>query len=180
MRIDAGEITTDRNGIARCMQDHWRRVFQRRPIDGELLERWLDSLPALTQCHTSAAREDTTTTTARPQSHSRRQLPADHQWRVRRQDIEDAINGSGNSSPGTDGIPYQAWRSLGTLAVEVLWDVAKLLESDNAGEAMRDAYATDSESGGHGYNLSTLVCSPRGQTLRKAHSTRPTAPDHLP
>ena len=35
MRTEAGESFTDRRGIAQCLQNHWRNVFQRRPIDGE-------------------------------------------------------------------------------------------------------------------------------------------------
>ena len=47
---------------------------------------------------------------------------------------------------------------MGDLAVDVLWDTAKLLETEAAGEAMCAAYADEVDGGGHEYNLGNLVC----------------------
>jgi hypothetical protein len=45
---------------------------------------------------------------------------------------------------------------MGDLAVDVLWDTAKLLETEAAGEAMCAAYADEVD--GHEYNVGNLVC----------------------
>ena len=160
MRTDDGEVTSDRSKIAHCLQKHWQHVFQRRPIDGELLERWLDSLPSLTDAQSDPNRTDRVDSRAGndDRDRNRRQTRSDQHWRIRRTDVEEAIRSSGNSSPGPDGIPYLAWRSLGELGIQTLWDVAKLLETDQAGELMREAYADTFADGRHGYNLSTMVC----------------------
>ena len=47
---------------------------------------------------------------------------------------------------------------MGDLAVDTLWDVAKLLETREAGQAMRDAYSDEVDGEGHAYNLANLVC----------------------
>ena len=39
--------------------------------------------------------------------------------------MENTIKTFAKSSPGPDGVPFQAWKSIGELAVDVLWDVAK-------------------------------------------------------
>ena len=55
-------------------------------------------------------------------------------------------------------MPYEAWRSLGKLAVVTLWEVATLLEAPDAPQQLTDAYWDDQTDGGHGYNLGNLVC----------------------
>ena len=47
---------------------------------------------------------------------------------------------------------------MGDVAVDVLWNVAKLLEAETAGEVIRAAYADEVNGGGHDYNLENLVC----------------------
>lgn len=96
-------------------------------------------------------------------------LPLDEKrWRVRRRDVGNAIRTSRNSAPGPDGIPYMAWRTLGDLATDALWDVARLLEDNGAGELLAQAYHDEPESaGGHWYNKRNLVClakKPAGRT----------------
>ena len=85
-------------------------------------------------------------------------------WRVRRRDVEQAIRTAGDTSPGPEGIPFATWRSIKGLGVSVLLGVARQLEHEDAPEALRQAYADESEIGTHGYNLGTLVCLPKAPT----------------
>ena len=191
IQTNQGHVTTDTLAIAAALQDHWQHVFKRKPIDGTLLERWIDAMPHLLPVEsatappttgvppTPAARvprdnaccantrgatnERTTSRSPRRSIQARgqatqRNLPPEAHWRIRRRDIQSAIKGAGKSSPGPDGIPFQAWKAMGDLAVDVLWNVAKLLEAETAGEVIRAAYADEVNGGGHDYNLGNLVC----------------------
>ena len=51
----------------------------------------------------------------------------DSLWAIRKKDISRAIRCSGNSLPGPDRIPYVAWRKLGPLATDVLFDAARAM-----------------------------------------------------
>ena len=82
-------------------------------------------------------------------------------WRVRRKDIETAIQHSGNSSPGPDGIPFKAWRALGPLGISILYDMATCLETDEAQQHLTNAFHDTEPSLGHQYNHSILVCLPK-------------------
>ena len=61
-------------------------------------------------------------------------------WKVRRKDVRRAIQCSGDSAPGPDGIPYCAWRSLGDIGIDILWSVAHALESGDSAGLLREAY----------------------------------------
>ena len=52
-------------------------------------------------------------------------------------------------SPGPDGIPYQVWKALGPLAVDILWDVAKDMEQDQYEELLQAAYHDEGAEGQH-------------------------------
>ena len=53
-----------------------------------------------------------------------------NRWTMTRKDMHRAIKHSGSSSPGPDGIPYLAWRSLGGLGTNCLYDVARALTQE--------------------------------------------------
>ena len=53
-------------------------------------------------------------------------------WKLRKEDIAFAIHYSGNTMPGPDQIPYAAWRHSGDLALQILWEVAEVLQDDRA------------------------------------------------
>ena len=52
--------------------------------------------------------------------------------------IEKALRCSNNSSPGPDGIPFEAWRTMGKLAVDVLYGAFQDLASDTAEAKMEE------------------------------------------
>ena len=178
-------MTTDAAAMAAALQEHWRRTFSTQPVDDALLTQWLATLPQLRpdKTSTSGDRENapnqrtsqpgdttrqranysssvsqpTTPTTTRS---CRKPLPkGERNWRIRRRDIENAIQESGDTAPGPDGILYEAWRQLGTLAVTTLWQVATLLESPDASHQLSEAYTDElTEDLHHSYNLGNLVC----------------------
>ena len=47
---------------------------------------------------------------------------------------------AGNFEPGPDGIPYAAWQSLGAAGIDVLWEAAQDLQSEEYAQRLRDAY----------------------------------------
>ena len=49
---------------------------------------------------------------------------------LQREHIEAALSRSNNSPPGPDGVPYSAWRRLGTEAVDILFVAALELTSE--------------------------------------------------
>ena len=55
-------------------------------------------------------------------------------------------------------------KALGNFGAPVHFDVARLLESGNASEAMLRASAGECCGSGHGYNLGTLVRLPKAPT----------------
>ena len=170
VRTTDGQVTTDPSIIAHALKEHWGRVFTAAPIDHNLLQTWLDSLPHLRAVSSPVPSLVTGTAEApilnadplgRP--HSRRQpLSSNGQdWKIRRKDISRSIKMSGNSAPGPDGIPFLAWRVLGPVAIDLLWDVARLLEGQDASTKLQAAYYDEKKARPHNFNLSTLVCLPK-------------------
>ena len=66
---------------------------------------------------------------------------ATSRWLIRRSDVRQAVEQSGDSAAGPDGIPYLAWRRLGNLGVDVLFAVAQQLEQDRHGCDLRSLSA---------------------------------------
>ena len=85
-------------------------------------------------------------------------------WEVTHQDIEQALEISSNTKPGPDSIPYGAWRALGKLAVDILYDVTSTLSQASAPDLLREAYEDETTDGQHDFNLSTLICLPKKPT----------------
>ena len=156
-----GQVTDDVTEMANALKTHWERVFKAPAVDFDMMHEWLASLrndPA------SSPPQPTRDPLGRPRT-PRQQLPREAwQWQVRKKDIEKAIQVAGNTSPGPDGIPFCAWKAMKGFGASVLLSVARLLESEDAAETMRQAYADECDGTGHGYNLGTLVCLPKAPT----------------
>jgi len=67
--------------------------------------------------------------------------------------VELALRLSNNSSPGPDGIPYAAWRRLGTLAVDILFAAAQEIGSVDGEALLEEHYAE--------FNASLLLFLPK-------------------
>lgn len=112
VRNSRGEVVTAPADMASALREHWRAVFARRPVDEVRLARWL--------------REDLERDGLADKS--------DASWRLRRADVQRAVDASPNSACGPDGIPFLAWRRLGRLGVDALYDaiVATTAPGDSA------------------------------------------------
>lgn len=142
-----GEITTNPGHMAQALRAHWERTFTRAPIDVDALQAWLrDTVPR------------------KPAGHPQALPPTDSDvWDIRRRDIAKAIRLSNNSSPGPDGIPYLAWRALGRVGVDYLYEAAACLTTDDGPRLLSDAFP-DLPEGDHDYNLGLLCCLPKKPT----------------
>ena len=105
-----GTVTTDPKDIADTLRDHWGHVFNRRPIDTDLLGGWL-------QRTCPRAIGTISATVILPNTYTKRSI-----WK---KDVAMSIQNSGNSMPGPDRIPYKAWRCLGKLGIDVMFDAAQ-------------------------------------------------------
>eukprot|EP00959_Pyramimonas_sp_CCMP1952_P349269 7317999-Pyramimonas_sp.AAC.1 len=93
MQKPSGEVVTQPDAKAAALRSHWVEVFRARGINISKLDQW--------------TAEDIGT---RPLSDTVPLRPST--FRVTRRHIRRAILTAKNSSPGPDGIPFQAWRCV--------------------------------------------------------------------
>ena len=70
----------------------------------------------------------------------------------------------GNNMPGLDRIPYNAWKKLGDLGIDVLFDAAQALSSDDAEAMLRSAFDESRHTDGHDLNSGILRGLPKKAT----------------
>ena len=152
IKLETDEVVTKPEEIARALHQHWKHTFKSEPIDEALLEEWL--------------REVRADPTFQPLE------PCRQKWQVRKQDVARAIRHAANSAPGPDGLATQHWRALGSLGVEVLWEVAKDMTQETASPDIRHAYQDEDVDQLCGFNLSILCCIPKGEgEFNERHGT---------
>ena len=117
----SGALLTEPAAMADALRRHWATVFRARGIHEGLLEQWLQ--------------DDLTHRMAHGPHHT----PL-HRLRMTKKHIATALRCSNNSSPGPDGIPYEAWRIMGKLSVEVLFGAFQDFASDSAEELLSEDY----------------------------------------
>ena len=107
-----GSTTSDPAEVSAEFRQHWSQVFGKRTHSRHLLPQWI--------------REDL------------HELPNDN-WHVDPEHLKKAIEQATASSPGPDGIPLAAWRLLGPLGEQVLWEALQMLvDPGQEGEVVRD------------------------------------------
>ena len=79
-------------------------------------------------------------------------------WRIEREDVDKAVQKSGDSTPGPDHIPYKAWRALGEFGVDLLFDALQAISMDGASVLLEEAFACD---GDHDFHMGLLCCLPK-------------------
>ena len=80
-------------------------------------------------------------------------------WDVGKKDCIRAIKLQVHGTPGPDTITYRAWRNLGKIGIEVLWNTIKALNKDNASEELRKTYNECGwQKGTHAFNHAAIVC----------------------
>ena len=124
MRTAAGAVTTDPREMAAALCDHWGDTFASKPVAQVRLAEWL---------HEVFPDGGNSRTVAGLPEHGA------NDWNVQRADIEDAINKSGDTMAGPDGIPYAAWRALGPLGVDILFEAAETLSTEQGIQKLLDA-----------------------------------------
>eukprot|EP00959_Pyramimonas_sp_CCMP1952_P017522 371969-Pyramimonas_sp.AAC.1 len=90
--------------MADALRQHWQDVFAQRPADEQLLEQ--------------GVRDDVPPQVPPPDAGA---------WALRRSHVQKALEQSPNSAPGPDGLSFAAWRRLGPLAVDVLWNALQAI-----------------------------------------------------
>jgi len=119
VRRQDGSITSDPAEVSSEFRRHWRQVFDRRTHNRHLLSQWI--------------REDI------------RDLPASS-WRIEPDHLRKAIEHAPSSSPGPDGIPLIAWRILGPLGEQVLWEALQMLTDPTQAEEVERVWRSLNES----------------------------------
>ena len=148
--------------MARALKEHWERTFAATPIDEEALEHWLhDTLP-------NKGRGEG--------NHDSLPPPDSHLWKIRRKDVAKAVRLSNNSAPGPDGIPYLAWRKLGNIGIDYLFQAVKCLTTEEGKQCMSDA-SPDLPHGQHTFNAGLLCCLPKKPTGQTGDGHQYFAPD---
>ena len=79
-----------------------------------------------------------------------------------------------SSAPGPDGVPYLAWRRLGALAVDTLFDAAVELSEEHGRDSLLEAFPLDA-NGDTAFNSASMVFIPK-KTAHEANGIR----YHLP
>jgi len=146
---DNGVHHTSPPAMAGSLKNHWGEVFGPAGCNTDLLKDWLSTLfPRDEQggWNTSLLEANN----------------AD--WKVRRKHVKNAIKFAKCGMPGPDGISAQAYKSLGDLAVDVLFDVYKTLASDQAIGELVAAYEGLSPEQTHDFNVSILCLLPKKPT----------------
>ena len=116
-----GTVSANPQLMADALRTHWSQVFCKRRIHKHTLHQWLqEDLP----------------------SDMSPELPAqsDTCWQVTREDIAQAVERPPNTSPGPDGIPFKAWRTLGHTAITILHEAYNTLSSEGGEHIMRPDY----------------------------------------
>ena len=91
IKNDDGEIVTDAAAIAAALQTQWAKVFASKPIDGQLLTRWLESsIGARIQGATTTS-GDTPTSMDSPRQPGIPLSSTHENWTVRRESRERSI-----------------------------------------------------------------------------------------
>ena len=119
-----GRIVTSSRDIANVLNEHWQHVFARKDTDEKLRRNWLEGI----RDKFKASKE---------------------KLRPTRKLVEEAIKNAALSSPGPDGIPFEVYKLMGPIAVELFLEIAN---------SMLDQSDVPRED----FNLAYMVCISKG------------------
>ena len=143
---DAGDYHSSPEAMARVLCEHWAKVFGPSEADTQMLKIWMDRLfPKNDDAGWVSGMLDS--------GHSN--------WQVTRKHMARAIGNAKESMPGPDGMPAIAYKVLGPLAVDVLFDVFQVLSSESAYETLVEAFKGLSSERSHDFNVSILCLLPK-------------------
>jgi len=133
----AGVVISDSAEIINELRQYWGDIFACSSSDSSILQGWISEELDLPRW--GAGAED---------------------WIPDVEDMRRTIKCSGKSAPGPDGIPYLAWRRLGNLGLDVLFEAAKALTDDGLHEQL-NSIGFEGEVGSNGFNLGNMVFLPK-------------------
>ena len=93
-------VFTDPRDMARILTEHWGRVLTARPVNRSLLNTWLREM-------------------------NHKLAHASEDWKITQGHLSVSIRRAHETTPGPDGIPYCAYKCLGSYASSFLHDVAE-------------------------------------------------------
>ncbi|MDA8582658.1 reverse transcriptase domain-containing protein, partial [bacterium] len=149
-----GRVVSESHGMADILRRHWTAVFAAAGIDEARLGEWLAEDRADRQAHGPATTDWTG-------------------FRIRRRDVVLALRQAKNSSPGPDGIPYGAWRALGSLAVDTLRDALRGLASEEGARLLEQDYPDFNQSLVFFLPKTSSTTAPDGAPACEAKNVRP-------
>ena len=133
MRDEDGRVKASPEEMADILRRHWSPIFTAKDSDAKKRKEWLEE----------EIKE------MRKEEQGDLQHVAMESWMVSRKEIEKAIKHAPRSAVGPDGIPFEAWRLISNLGIEVLTGVARSLMKDDAKEEMRKANGEDDAEDHH-------------------------------
>ena len=146
MKNSAGATVTSPEEIAQVLKQHWKGVFKRKQVNTAALQIWMEELydKDSNGCFITG-------------------LPAkgDSRWIPTRKHLKSAIACSKNSMPGPDGIPALAYKILGPVAENILYDVVCCLGKEDHHALLREAYRDRCSGEMHAFNDALLCCLPK-------------------
>ena len=123
----SGRVQTEPGQMAHLLSSHWGKVFSPKRVNHTLLSQWLQEVQPL------------------PPEHDN-----DGSFLLRAHHVKTALSQAKESAPGPDGIPYKAYKLLGSYAASYLLDASEdLMESGPIGEPAPD------------FNHAYLSCLPK-------------------
>ena len=146
MQTSEGQIVTGPNEIASVLRDHWRGVFSEKRVRDLSLQIWMEELFIKTEsgCFITG-------------------LPSqgDRVWKISKRALRNAVKQAKDTMPGPDGIPSAAYRQLGEIAIDILYDLTTALSTPESKAVLREAYSDRCPQDTHDFNLSLLCCLPK-------------------
>ena len=152
MTDDTGIVSADPHFMLQSLKKHWEAVFTRKHTDPVLRRKWLEQ--------------------------DKEGLPPESSMHIPRgmltpPDFLKAIEHSGNSAPGRDGLTFKAWRKLGVLASEVLHRAFLDMVRDDHCEIMEEDYPDFNEALMVFLPKKAVGTSDSGLDIFTAEGTRP-------
>jgi len=146
MSDDSNKIHTDPKEIAEILRQHWKGVFKKKHVDDTALQIWMEEL--------FIKDENGCFITGLPEK-------SDAVWTISRKAIRLAISSARDTMPGPDGIPARAYKQLGDIAEQILYDVATAIGNESPQQLLQEAYFDRCAGDRHDFNLSLLCCLPK-------------------
>ena len=134
-----GIVISDPRLIVNELREYWGDIFSGSSCNQDLLRKWIDEDPSMPSWN---GFQDC--------------------WIPSREDLAKVVQAASKSAPGPDGIPYSAWKALGELGVNILYDMAMTLtEGDMDSRLGAMDLCSQGGVGPHSFNLGNMVFLPK-------------------